>query len=274
MGREFEQATHRLVQKMFVDTADDNYIAARWCFCRRLQIDYHWLSVHTLEKYLKAILLLNEKSSKGFGHKIVDLYREVQSIAPELLPQDLEKPPSLECRWRREKVLSFLERLYLYGEAHNRYDQFGFIQMSDDLFKLDRIVFSLRRLCCRLDDPCFPGHPEKGSNRAMLLKQPEWWHLGSSGKIEETVSGKRDGELQRVLLNWNVLFAPDGFRHDAARPAMSMSNSPLGTEIITPLNTGSSTEQEVAREVRNWVFANIVISKEAEDELRSAGPSG
>jgi len=54
----------RIVRVSFVDTADDNYIASRWCFVEGLKIDYFWLAVHALEKYMKAVLLLNGKSGK------------------------------------------------------------------------------------------------------------------------------------------------------------------------------------------------------------------
>ena len=30
----------RIVREIFVDTADDNYITARWCFVEGLNVDY------------------------------------------------------------------------------------------------------------------------------------------------------------------------------------------------------------------------------------------
>ena len=55
---------HRVVRTLFVDAADENYITACWCFVEGLNVDYFWLSVHALEKYMKADLLLNGHSSK------------------------------------------------------------------------------------------------------------------------------------------------------------------------------------------------------------------
>jgi len=40
-----------LVLELFVRTADENYITARWCAFNQLNIDFLWLSVHALEKY-------------------------------------------------------------------------------------------------------------------------------------------------------------------------------------------------------------------------------
>ena len=91
----------RIVRELFVDIADDNYVAARWCFVEGLNVDYLWLGVHALEKYMKAALLLNGRSGKGyldgdgklrhFGHDIVALYECVKAFASDLLPVKSEK---------------------------------------------------------------------------------------------------------------------------------------------------------------------------------------
>src|SRR6266480_1350660 len=50
-----------------------NYVTARWCFHEGLNVDFFWLGVHCLEKYLKAALLLNGRRTIGYGHNIVKL---------------------------------------------------------------------------------------------------------------------------------------------------------------------------------------------------------
>ncbi len=144
----------RIVREFFIDTADDNYITARWCFVGGLNVDYSWLAVHTLEKYMKAILLLNGRSGKrgrdkagkcrSFGHDIGLLYTHVESFSADLLPDNLEQPPELAIdAWRDETPAGFLERLYRSGNADNRYQIFGFLLQREDLFKLDLMVFAL-----------------------------------------------------------------------------------------------------------------------------------
>jgi hypothetical protein len=59
-----------VVHDLFVRTADENYITARSCAVNRLYTDFFWLAVHALEKYLKAVLLLNGSSSKGCVHNM------------------------------------------------------------------------------------------------------------------------------------------------------------------------------------------------------------
>jgi hypothetical protein len=55
---------HNLVLELFVRTADENYLTARWWAVNHLNTDFLWLSVHVLEKYLKAVLLLSGGSCR------------------------------------------------------------------------------------------------------------------------------------------------------------------------------------------------------------------
>ncbi len=64
---------HSIINELFIATADDNYVLARSCFHQHLNVDFFWLAVHALEKYLKAVLLLNGKTAKSYGHDIVKL---------------------------------------------------------------------------------------------------------------------------------------------------------------------------------------------------------
>src|SRR5262249_2855972 len=90
-----------LVHDLFGRTADENYITARWCAVNGLQTDFLWLAVHALEKYLKAVLLLNGKTSKGYNHEIVELYTGVRALAGPLLPERLQRPQDLDIEfWR------------------------------------------------------------------------------------------------------------------------------------------------------------------------------
>jgi hypothetical protein len=126
-----------IVKELFISTADDNYALARWCFHNNLSVDFFWLAVHCLEKYLKAVLLLNGKSSKRYSHRIVSLYADVKNLVPELLPENLAKPPDMpSVYWREETTVDFIERLYRDGNAYNRYLLFGYVRSPEDLFKL------------------------------------------------------------------------------------------------------------------------------------------
>lgn len=90
------------------------------------------LTLHALEKHLKTVLLMNGLSARiaadggAYSHDLVKLFEVVRSIAPNLLPAMLTRPPDLQIRhWRDESVDDFLKRLNDLGRAENRYNIFG-----------------------------------------------------------------------------------------------------------------------------------------------------
>src|SRR6185437_4053231 len=101
---------HSIINELFIATADDNYVLARSCFHQHLNVDFFWLAVHALEKYLKAVLLLNGKTAKSYGHDIVKLYASVTPLAPELLPSILGKPEDRmpDSYWHIEKAADLI----------------------------------------------------------------------------------------------------------------------------------------------------------------------
>ena len=273
----------RIVQDLFVNTAGDNYITARWCFVEGLSADYFWLAVHALEKYMKAALLLNGRSGKNyrddagkcqpFGHDIVVLHKHVKSFASDLLPSKLEKPDELEIgHWCEEPPEAFCQRLYRNGNADNRYQIFGFVQHREDLFKLDSMVFALRRLCVPLDAYYFGKQRPNRKNpthRDLLTRQPNEWTVSLACKLEKTASGKRGERLREVLLTLNLSFAPDDFRHGCLRSRTAAQIPVLERSILKPLEGAPDSDAAaMAAEVCDWVIKNIQLPKEVEAQLR------
>lgn len=181
-----------IIDELFIRTADDNYVLARWCFHQQLNVDFYWLAVHALEKYLKAVLLLNGRSAKPHGHDNVALFADVAPLAPELLPAAFQRPDDdmPEPYWHVETVRDFIERLYRDGRADNRYQLFGYSRRPEDLWKLDQAIFAIRRMCCPLEAYVL-GKPYDGaanlSNREVLAHYPGRWRLNSL--LESTMGG-------------------------------------------------------------------------------------
>jgi hypothetical protein len=267
---------HCLVRELFISTADDNYTAARWCFQQKLNIDFFWLAVHCLEKYFKAVLLMNGRSSRGFSHDIVRLDAAVRPLAPELLISQFVRPDNMPARmWREESVADFIQRLYQDGNADNRYLLYGYGRNPEDLFKLDQVVFSVRRLAQALEvryvgegDDDLPRY----SRREALAMRPTR-HENLQSNLEQTMEGKRGGELQRVLLNWNFPFADHHYRHEPSTFTSAFQNPMLMTRLYETLDCGTSHFAEGDR-LWAWVQANIqlpgslVAEVEAERERR------
>ena len=272
----------QIVQELFINTADDNYIAARWCFFERLNVDFFWLAVHALEKYMKAALLMNGRSGKSyrdntgksrlFSHDIEILYKHVKLLASDLLPNRLEQPNKLDVDyWFDEAPEDFLQRIYGNGNPDNRYQIFGFQQFRENIFKLDTMVFALRRLCVPLDGYILDSKVTNLTNRDRLAKQPKQWKVSSTSKLENTISGKRGGRMNKILLNLNFPFSPDDFPHDRIQGIMASQNPVLGRLILKPLSQISSRDTaNIAVELTNWVVDNIQVPKDVKKQIQDA----
>lgn len=254
-----------IVDSLFISTADDNYVAARWAAAHGLDVDFFWLGVHAVEKYLKAALLLNGQSAKGYGHDIVRLYNDVQPLAPELLPSVLTRPLELTVDWSDEPTKSFIERLLRNGHADNRYLVSGYFRLEDDTFKLDQVAFAVRRLCQPLEAKR-EGVPDESIRQRMLKDHPSSARLGSH--LEKIMEGKRGKELQHAALNFNfpfASFAPEGFEHTFMRYGFSGANPVLVRRILDPLRAKDPVRTAQADRTWRWVRGHIRLPPELID---------
>jgi hypothetical protein len=261
-----------IVKELFVESADDNYIAARWCFMQGLNVDFLWLGVHCLEKYLKAALLLNGRSAKSYGHDITRLYSDVSLLAPELLPDDLPKPDQFDVdHWPEEPTQRFIERLYRDGQPDNRYQLFGYVRHCDDLFKLDEVVFRVRRLCQPLEAHFLGkkhrGVPDQSRRERMVRDHPMSMRLNC--KLEDTISGNRGAALQHALLNWNFAFAPCGYADSEFRYSSTARNPVLVRRLYDPLRAGPQAASN-CDDLWRWVQDNIQLPKALVREIEQA----
>jgi HEPN domain len=188
-----EASKNNLAREIFVRTADENYITARWCARNRLNTDSLWLALHALEKYLKAVLLVNGQSTQRHVHDVVRLYHAARTIAGRLLPDRIERPATLDIFfWRERSAEEFMAHLLGNGNADNRYAIYGYVTSTQDLHMLDRVVFA-RRLVCDLDGRVFAGD-EAGlptvTHREILTRQPDYF--GRMGMPLDDLIGSRE----------------------------------------------------------------------------------
>ncbi len=261
---------HDIVSELYIKTADENYVAARWCFANGLDTDFFWLAAHSMEKYLKAALLLNELPAKTYSHDIERLYADVRPLAPELLPTMLTVPDHLPTGiFSRgdEPVEKFVKRLYFYGQPDNRYSFIGYIRRGSDIIKFDQLVFAVRRLCQPLEAH-FLGKrfkdrsdvPNQTRRDRMIKDDPSSRDLYSH--LEEIISGKRGKVLQRVLLNWNFPFAPADYKHGRMLYGSMTRNPVLVRRFLDPLDAGKPANDKHADDLWAWAKENLYFPRE------------
>lgn len=145
-----EYKIKEIIDETFVLTADDDYLNARWLSINAMHRSFFWAASQAIEKYLKANLLYHGVSVKDYSHNIKAMTDELRKHDNDFCKLDLAPPPQLEelkenKLWGNSKVGSFIQELYKYGSPDNRYDYFGVDYRPSFLFKLDKLVFFLRK---------------------------------------------------------------------------------------------------------------------------------
>lgn len=260
-----------IIRDMFVDTADQNYVLARWCFQMGMQSDFLWNATHCLEKYLKAILLYNGMPAKEGGHNAHKLYLKVKEFAEDLLPGTLIQPDQAQGQWAEENAESYVCRIYQNGDAPVRYNVFGYFLMGADLFKLDQVVFALRRMCGFLDSYLrgnVGGGKPSVTLREELLRLPSYEGFLVGTRLGKIIGQGSKNDLRHAALNCNFPFTPVDYPHDELSFGNSGKNARIGKYIVGPYERGVVGQEALeTANLAEWVLENIQVGKNPKEEL-------
>ena len=218
--------------RSFREIGDCDYIAARLSFRAQLVPQFLWQSLQAIEKYLKCILVLNRiKAPKS--HDI------------EQLLSAFESTKKFDFRLS-EETRKFLKYLDTYGRF--RYYETPYYSRGDELFRLDRAVWELRRYARVLDyklkidggrEVHLLEHELKKNECAEGRPPQEFAIIG--GFLEKVLS-KRDHPSRSALIWHNVYFGSGRRKTVKHRKMSSGGNSPL------------SLHPELLDEVLKYVF--------------------
>jgi len=269
---------HGIAREFFTETADETYIVARWCFLNNLFNNFYWNSVHAIEKYLKAALLVNghsaisNKSGKKYGHNIILLYQKVSEFASPYLLFDFKRP-NIDFHWREESPESFITRLYGQGEPNNRYNLYGFNQSYEDIFKLDQIVFRIRNLSTSLES--YIHFESKKHDRGfqkfsdLLSLAPNHNHRRGGTRFYK-ITEQGTPEAREAALKMNLPFTRNmpEFDHGSLRVGWASHNSYLYLRIFNFLEQLPSEEDFIAADLADWLCENIQFPPGDKDKIK------
>lgn len=244
---------YRFVTEMFVDPADQDYVVARWCYLCGMYGPFFWNAAQSIEKYLKAVLLLNQRTSKGYSHNILRLFDDVQKIGGEHIPPKLVQPQEIHVDyWEVETPRDFVARFNDFGDPNNRYNFFGFEQSWWDLAHYDQLVWAIRRLTVGLDwRPIWAGEPVAGRSSTwseMLSAVPDC-QPRRLGRFRKIMEGNLGIETKKALLSFNFCFQVDDFEHPWEDFRMQMS-----AEVPTLLPWIEFGPDHEAAALADWVL--------------------
>lgn len=253
-----------IVREMFIDTADDNYISARAAYFEHRDLDFWWLTLHAMEKYLKAILLLNGRNTKRLGHTIRPLLDAVRGVDERLSPPPFERPAWLgPVRVLDDVNSDFIWAVDTYGHPNSRYGTYSYVLARDDILKADHYIYWCRRFARphfqRLND----GREIDWINELTL--NPKLWRHHTSSPIEKLVDLPRDDRRRKPLAEANLLFCPDEQEPITLRGGTA-HNAPIYNRIeALKESAAGSSERQTEREILSWLLATIRFSeKDAE----------
>lgn len=259
-----------VIRDMFVRTADENYITARWCAANMLMTDFLWLAFHATEKYLKAALLLNGRSVRDAGHDIVELFDKVSVLADGLLPPVLTRPPRLRMDWRDVTLAAFVEHLARQGNPDNRYLVHGHETNFEDMHRLDALVFAMRRVCHPLDALLFDAASD--THRSALRDNP---HLVmTQGLPLDTLVAGPDTPLRQAALKGNFAFAPPDFPHGTFRETSASHTASVDFYFFDLLTPEDPEQVADAHALGRWLLDSIKLPKALQKEIAAKLLSG
>ena len=219
------------VIRSFRDCADQDYILARAAHKMSLYLQFLWLASQAIEKYLKAILILNKQTSaKRLQHDVFKIYGKLADIHD--IPFDF--PSEIE---------SFMKYLSIFGQ--NRYFEHASQLDGHELTRLDQAVWFFRRYCQVLrwrEESGDTSVPSLAENVARIqsnetIKRPTRFSL--PGGFLEQVRKDKSHSSRSVLLANNEYFG----RKRATRTVISFGAWPQVNH--TP---------EIFRELEKYVF--------------------
>ena len=228
----------------FRDTADKDYIAARVLYRRNLTGQFLWQSLQAVEKYLKAILLYEDISTKKLGHDIGEALINVKDIVRL----------GFDVTPRAEEFIK-----YLGDQGPNRYFTFPRFADGDGLFDLDHTVWQVRRFC---DDFFFPYDDDillKYDQKRLLYVQGEKIHeakakfrLAHNGFLENVLDSGKQPILRADLVWKNFYFC--------GRNRKKVAYTQIGT-CEQPYNF-------MRPEILDWAKDKVLLPREVEEEMK------
>ena len=258
-----ERYINSIVKSFFVDTADHNYILARWSFLHHLHRDFYWNSLHCLEKYLKASLVLNGISVSNQSHAIHEMFQIFFEYSKDIIPSIIIPPFRIDKNsdWTTETMADFISRIEKYGDPNNRYAYFSYFQNWDNLIKLDGVVFVCRRLCVNLDkDISGEDWAQYPNYRAWLKLEPTFQPLGAFPGMPQTNNETRAEELEEALFRLNFAFIKDEKYLCGNLQGFKEENSWLTIIYSIPPDNDRT-------EVLRWLVANIKFDRRTKAEI-------
>jgi hypothetical protein len=255
-----------MVRDMFLDTADMNYVGARTAFFDARDYDFWWLTLHAVEKYLKAALLMNGGKIDNAGHDLPELLARLQRLDARLEPPPFVRPRIAGSRRAFEfREDQFIGNLNIFGSATNRYAVYSYVISDVDLHHADHLVYWARRHA-RVFRQTIGGEDIDWIHE--LAESPTLWVHHSGAPLEKLVGLPPHSVQRRAVTRANVAFFPKMRHRPAARGALIHNGSIFNCIQMLKNSSPGSADRVDAQTVLTWVLDEIPLPRIEKTEIR------
>lgn len=278
IDRSLDERKVDLIFNLYVDPADQDYLSARWAFNNGLFQSFYNSAGQSLEKYLKAALLLQDQSARNYGHDLDRLYAGVSRLDPDrYLPAQLDLPKTTAMgrnAWQDKPPNLFADYLKVYGSPDNRFAFYGTFVNGPVLHVLDILCHALRRLMRHRNfvagdifDTCSFRTCSEGR-----IVEPADWMLRSDLLLERLFIGRysvgQTERLQEIFLNMNMAFNAARNTEEWSFGGQYIQGSPLYNALVRAKEIDISPENRViVDQLRLWARDKIQMSEKVRKQL-------
>lgn len=269
--------------EFFVEPADQNYQLARWAKIHGFHREFYWQSVQAVEKYCKAVLVLNGESVIKDSHKIEILFDRCCTRLGDLIVQRFERPAEFPQElWNDEEPRRFLRFLYQQGNPDSRYGMTSWFNRPSDLVKLDCLVFSLRRCAIGIDwvvGADFSVNSEilefTGQSFSEVLRAKPEYQIREDFRVVSSPAVLSGENVAESLTMWNFQFASTSSNLDQPLPpSMSAIIGPARNSLLhilcSVMNKREGKEiDKILLEGVAWMLDTIKLDKQVMELFRS-----
>jgi len=272
--------------KFFIKPADQNYYLARWSRIHGFHQEFYWQSLQAIEKYLKANLVINDISTTKSNHNIKGLFECHKTCCADLSIANLTKPPLLEDRyWQQETVEDFIFQIDEQGQPDSRYGLISWANKPCDLFKLDQVVFAVRRLSVGLDwivgedwdvavDERYKDIAKhKGETFRDVLKQLPRYQVRKMTEVPDIPTNTAGLSLPDIMYAWNFSYcrSEDDVEKSAPKTVTSLFG-PAENSYLFLLDEYLSKENyridPFLADGVEWLLSHIRINNKAKNSFQ------
>ncbi|MDT6939823.1 hypothetical protein RI570_06655 [Brucella pseudogrignonensis] len=255
----------------FAQPADTNYLLARYTKINFIFSEFYWQSAQAIEKYLKAGLILNGHSSKKLQHDLTNIWGSYKRTYKRCPVPEFEKPVQLNSDlWDSGSLDDFINRINKYGDIDCRYGLVSYDTFPTDLFKLDALIFELKRRVVGLNwlvgkdwDVDLDIRDYEGMKYSHLI-QSKKEYIGTEFEPLKKGNNGTALDIRDSYYSWNFTLQPEKTQFP---PAPKSISSPIGHMKNTALQMlwnsiiKAESPTDYAKKVE-WILNNVKMKSD------------